>query len=84
MQVYQCEICRQCNVATKLHCSTCGAIPPQYAQSEDMHGKYSRWDSNLNQFIEVRAAHGVDRQERHRAVKAYFRTVPMDYYGEKL
>lgn len=79
---YVCEICHAHNHAVKLTCGLCGAIPPQYALSEDMHGKYSRWDDQLEQFIEVIPAHGCERQTRYKASRAYFRTVPMDYYAE--
>lgn len=81
MTTYECPICYAINSNVKLHCSCCGTTPKKYS----MIGKPARMiiseiDSH---WIEVRAAIGADRTERHRTCKRTLATVPADYYADK-
>lgn len=79
---YECEICYGVNHAAKHVCSTCGTIPARYSVNrKPARLVQTDMGSMINGFIEVVAADGVDRTERHRYARVGFRTVPADYYA---
>ena len=76
---YECVICLNTNHASKLHCSTCGAVPAHYS----MLGATTRIieDDLFTRFIPFVVAFGADRAEHHHTTKSYLRTVKLDYYA---
>jgi len=79
VNIYICDICRTANSAVRLQCQSCGTTPAAYS----VLGVNSRViETELGPHdIQVVRAHGCDRQENHRTVRVYLRTVPMDYYA---
>lgn len=71
---YVCEICHNVNHVSRFDCRNCGTIPTMYSGT----GSPMRRDAA----IRVVVAYGAERVDTFKHSKAYFRTVPLDYYAE--
>ena len=81
-KTYECSICYAVNIASKVQCSCCGTIPPQYSGTRKcVRILDTDFGDMINGFISVVSAIGCDRTERHRTCKRVLRTVAADYYA---
>lgn len=80
---YECEICRNINATTQLHCRTCGTIPQMYSilRTATREVREENYSNAISYFIPSLVAWGAIRQTSTRTCKRLMRTVKTDYYA---
>ena len=74
MKTYECPTCFAVNHAARLHCQVCDTVPAMYS--------FTGAPINGETYRSIVAAHGCDRQEKHKASRINLRTVVADYYAQ--